>query len=168
MALTFSAIEKVVLTGNQTNVSFQNIPTTFNDLVLLISGRADITGYQSPTLKFNNTTSNRGGYEIYVYNSINKGAGSMGTSIYSMFSGTNTTSTFGSTEIYIPDYLGSRYKSTNQFSVAEANSTSAGVYLQSGGGLWSDTTAINRIDIDSSGFNMVSGTRFDLYGIKRA
>jgi hypothetical protein len=80
-------------------------------------------------------------------------------------SATATASTFGNIEYYIPNYTGSTYKSISMDSVAENNTTTAYAILEAG--LWSDTSAINRINLTSeNAANFVQHSTFHLYGIK--
>jgi len=81
-------------------------------------------------------------------------------------SATATASTFGSAEIYIPNYAGSTTKPFSTFAVQENNTTAA--YIESGADLWGLTNAITSIALIAGGYNFVSGSSFYLYGIKNS
>lgn len=169
---TFIAIAKTVLTGSQATITFDSIPSTYTDLILLISARHD-GAYSGGGvgIKINSATSGYSGQRTYgngtgtgssYYASSNSiyfyGGGSSG--------GSDTASTFGNAEIYFPNYTASTKKITNQFGVSENNGTIG--YSEFDAGLYSGTSAISRLDISVSGSSFVSGSRFDLYGIKNS
>lgn len=83
----------------------------------------------------------------------------------------NNANTFSNTEIYIPNYTSSNYKSVSSDSVQEANdTTNNNMWLLAG--LWSNTGAITQIDIGaddtSSSYNFLQYSTFTLYGIKNS
>ncbi len=78
-----------------------------------------------------------------------------------------TASTFGSWEIYIPNYAGSANKSASLDAVSENNATAANANLVAG--LWSTTSAITQIDLTSfNSANFVQHSSAYLYGVKNA
>lgn len=78
---------------------------------------------------------------------------------------TETSNTFASTDIYIPNYAGSAYKSTSHDSVSENNNTFAYVILTAG--LWSNTSAVTSMTLTPNAGNFVQYTTATLYGIKK-
>ena len=78
-----------------------------------------------------------------------------------------TSSTFGNTEIYIPNYTSSNYKSLYSDSVTENNGTQ--ILLGLNHSLWANTAAITSITIaTATGGNYVQNSSFYLYGILKA
>jgi len=78
-----------------------------------------------------------------------------------------TANTFSNNELYIPNYAGSTNKSVSFDSVQENNGTTANAVLFAG--LWSNTAAINRVTLASSGSNkFVQHSTAYLYGVKNA
>jgi hypothetical protein len=75
-----------------------------------------------------------------------------------------TTSTFGSTEIYIPNYASGNNKSASLEGVAENNSSTNAMQMTAG--LRSNTAAITSIILQSYEGNFVADSTFYLYGIK--
>jgi len=167
MANTYTKIASVsVGSGGAATIDFSSIPTTYTDLLIKVSSRTSATGVAENLLvKFNNSSAT-------FSNKTLRGSGSAAVS-YSFttngFGGflnaaTSTSSTFGNTEIYIPNYAGSTNKSFSSDSVTENNATEA--YALLAAGLWSTTTAINQITLysDSSGTIQQYSTA-TLYGI---
>jgi len=166
---TYVAIAKTVLTGNQVTITFSSIPSTYTDLILLCSSRWDGAGYSGSDYRVNGSTTTDSSTELYVYDGTNSGSTRYTTRSQGAFSsGTDTSNTFGSTEIYIPNYAGSTYKVSSVTSVAENNSTTTGLYISLTANLWSATTAMSSLNIVIGSGNFVSGSRFDLYGIKNS
>lgn len=153
--------------GGASSIDFQSIPSTYTDLVIKLSARADqdtVTAY----VKFNNTTANRSNRMLYG-NGSSAGSESLGTEMYSYGSVVKspaTSNTFSNVEYYIPNYAGSNNKSMSIDSVNEDNATMA--YASLVASLWSDTTAINRVTIYLSGANFVQYSTATLYGIKQS
>jgi hypothetical protein len=76
---------------------------------------------------------------------------------------TDTASTFGNSEIYIPNYAGSANKSFSSDAVHENNATAANAGLSAG--LWSNTAAITSVGLSPDSGNFVANSTFSLYGI---
>jgi hypothetical protein len=169
---TYVAIAKNVLSSNQSSVVFSSIPSTYTDLILVGSLRGSnastIAGTQ---IAFNGTTT---GSYTYLLGQGSPGAVQSGraSALAYIFlgyatAGNNTANTFASWELYIPNYAGSTNKAMSSILAHEDNNTTA--YLNTYAGLQSQTNAISEITISmQSGNNIVSGSRFDLYGIKNS
>jgi hypothetical protein len=171
MANTYVAIGSTVLTTTQATITFSSIPSTFTDLLLLFSARtneasaADSGFFIYPN---NNTgtmsytrlrgigsaaSSDRNFSDSYWRNAVN-GAG-------------GTADTFASGEVYIPNYAGSTSKIAGWTIVREQNSATSNQII-AGAGLNTSTNAITTLNMISSGNSFVSGSRFDLFGIKNS
>ena len=145
------------------NITFSNIPQTYTDLVLVLSGRTTQSSLaDSIYFTFNSSTSNFSSRVIY-----NDGSSA---SIFTQarYAGsqpgsTATTSTFSNIEIYIPGYTNNRNKSYLVDSVSENNSTTG--YIYSAAGLWSDTSAINSIVLTPNAGSFVQHSTATLYGV---
>ena len=173
MPSTYTLISSNVLASSAASVTFSAIPSTYTDLVLRISARTD---YANPTATFlvrYNGSSAANYSATYLYT-----AGSSTPSSYrdssatSMEEGgatanTGTANTFGSTEIYIPNYTGTTNKPNSSFYVGENNSASS-FLLGIAAGLRSVTDAITSVSFHTSSGNFVSGSSFYLYGIKNS
>lgn len=172
MPSTYTLIASNVLGSSAASVTFSSIPSTYTDLVLRISARADTTGPKNLGFTFNTDTSTNYS-QTYV-----QGDGSAASSgrfstqatnrVMNAITGTDYTSnTFGSVEIYIPDYLSSANKPNSAFGTTENDSTSSTISATAN--LWRGTTAINQIVLAlGGGGNFISTSSFYLYGIKNS
>jgi len=141
MPATYKAIATVTVgSGGAANIEFTSIPATFTDLLVVLSLRAE--------------------------NSGSAGYSDSGTRLYaaSFVGSTGTASTYGSAQVYIPNYAGSNNKSYSSESAAETNSTNN--YLDMTAGLWSNTAAITSIKFIPSAGDFEQYSTATLYGIK--
>ena len=76
-----------------------------------------------------------------------------------------TANTFASSDLYIPNYAGSTYKSFSIETVQEANQ--AEVYMNMIAGLWSNTAAIDSITLTPYSYSIAQYSTAYLYGIKK-
>ncbi len=171
MATTYEIINKVNLTSNQTTISFTSIPSTYTDLSVFYSTRSGRSNtHEQIKLRFNDDSATA--YRIRRLNS--DGSGAWSDSDYATYgycgfgnATTSTANTFGNTQIYIPNYLSSNYKSYSVDSNSENNATEAFASLQAG--LWENTSAINKITFYADqGNDFLQYSSFYLYGIKNS
>lgn len=171
MANTYINIASVTVgAGGAATMSFSGIPNTYTDLALLVSNR--LTG-SNPTvnLRFNSDTTQTNYYRRILLNygasfstNLTNDQGAGGYATYAGY----TASTFGSTTIYIPNYLGSNAKVYNADAVAENNSAST-VFQGIFAGSWSGTAAITGITIfPADSTNWVQYSTATLYGINKS
>jgi len=160
------AIQTVTVgSGGAASIDFTSIPQTYTDLVVKVSARATVDETQLE-LQFNGSTS---GYSIRRLTGDGSNAASASLSSVSVMqfgrgsSSTQTASTFGNTEIYIPNYTSSNNKSTSSDGVNENNATSANTYL--GAGLWANSAAISSIKIFFNTGNFAQYSTATLYGV---
>lgn len=165
---TYVALAKTVLTGSQATITFSSIPSTYTDLCILVSARsADSAPYAILELRPNGATTNRSNTNL-IKEDPNAAVSIRYTNFSSIaLSGaTATSNTFANLEIYIPNYAGSTNKVVSWTSVTENNNANS-TYINAVAGLWSNTAAISSFTLYDS-YNFVSGSRFDLYGIKNS
>lgn len=167
-------IATVIVTGSTSaSISFTNIPQSYTDLKISISARTNRTGAAVDTIKliFNGNTS---GYS-------NKGLG--GQSDSGAFSFTNVGSasiednagtttddananTFGTGDIYIANYTGSKYKLVASDGANENNAVRAYQFITSG--MWSNTSPITSIVLTPLvGTSFTQYSAATLYGIRK-
>jgi hypothetical protein len=164
MASTYTFIEKKTLTSTVASTTFSSIPQTYTDLLLKISSR----GSGGIEVYFNSKTPGSEYTErrLSAYSgSVSSDTGNSTISIsvtggYSSY----TANTFGSTEIYIPNYTSSNNKSASLDGVAENDSSTNAMQMTAG--LRSNTAAITSIILQSYEGNFVADSTFYLYGIK--
>lgn len=168
MANTFELISSYTATGTVATIDFTSIPSTYTDLLIDISARCNASGTdrQTQLLKFNTSTAN---FSNKVLQGTGSGVSSYGnTNAYAgvINATTSTASTFSNIQIYIPNYAGSTNKSYSVDSVFESNATSTIQELQAV--LWSNTAAINAIQLYPNSGSFVQYTTAYLYGVKNA
>jgi hypothetical protein len=169
MATTYNLISSVTVgSGGAANIEFTSIPNTYTDLCLKLSGRSNrsqTTEYLS--INLNSSASNfTGKYLEGTGASVYSGTDNTGY-IGSIPAATATSSTFGSFEIYIPNYAGSNYKSISSDSVSENNNSLA--YSDLIAVLWSQTAAITSVKlVTNNASNFVQYSTAYLYGISNA
>ena len=171
MPSTYTLISSNVLSSSAASVTFSAIPSTYTDLVLRVSARSDdastVRGFR---LNFNGV-SGTSYSETYL-----SGNGATASSVrdssisYSdlgvVSGGSTTANTFGSVEIYIPNYAGATNKPLSGDSASEDNSTTA--YRRANAALFSNTSAISSVVATLNAGNFASGSSFYLYGIKNS
>jgi len=169
MAYTYSKIATYTVgSGGVGTINFINIPQTYTDLKLVVSGRTNnAANYDYLTIKFNASTS---GYSSKLLYGTGAGASSTAAASDITFGALNgdnaTANTFANAEYYIPNYTRNSYKAINQDGVEESSATST-VFAFLTSGLWANTDPINSITL-----SMAFGTLFKqyttahLYGIK--
>jgi len=164
MAVTHKLIETVTVgSGGAASIAFTSIPQTYTDLLIVLSvqntaGAVDIFG------KFNTLTT--GFTNRYIYgdgSSAVSGSGSIG---YFGAASSSSSTTFGNTAIYIPNYAGSTNKSFSSDSVTENNITLAYSFFVAG--LWSNTSAITSIEFYPNANLWSQYSSASLYGIKNS
>ncbi len=167
MALQLFKIAEVTVASPQANIEFTSIPSGYTDLLLKLSGRTDrVASNAEFFFRFNGSTADFTAKKLFGSGGggavgSNSGTGGIATAA------NNTASTFGNTEIYIPNYTSSNFKSFSVDSVQESNDgAGVNIYAYLLGMLWSNTAAITSIAVypeDSK--NWVTQSTATLYGI---
>ena len=154
--------------GGASTIDFTSIPQTYTDLVLKVSARQGAEN--AFTLKFNGSTSS---YLTKRLQADGSGASSntaSGLTTAIRVIGINpsgaTANIFGNSEIYIPNYTGSTYKSVSHDGANEDNS--ATIYMNLSVGLWANTAAITSITLAPEAGSFVQYSTAYLYGIKNS
>ena len=170
---TYTPIYSQTLSATTSSITFSNIPTTFTDLVLVVTG-IGTTGTTFPWMRFNGLSTN-------IYSD---------TQVYGISSGTGTgrrnaqsrgyiaeqvemgTTQIASTEVHILDY--SNEATFKTYLARNNNGAGSGTYVgtEAIAGLAQLTAAITSITIGTASggtdYNFASGSSFTLYGIKAA
>ena len=165
MATTYTLIASVTVgSGGAANMEFTSIPATYTDLVLKVSPRISSTN-GTVYVDYNSSTSNQSWNRLY--NSSGSVGGDTGSRQYiTAVTSDYTANTFGSTEIYIPNYASSSNKSSSVDTVQENNSSTNLQALVAN--LWSNSAAITAIRIVPFSGTFVQYSTAYLYGISNA
>jgi hypothetical protein len=174
MANTYIQIGSTVTVGagGAANIEFTSIPSTYTDLQLVLSTRLTDSRV-SLLVKVNGSSSGYSYRSIWGYVAgVSSFSGSSGTSWQIQYpnGSADTSSTFNSSQLYIPNYAGSTAKSASSDTVRENNasgSESAHEVLMAH--LWSGTAAISSIAITvDSAANIAQYSTASLYGISKS
>jgi len=163
-------IEKVTVgAAGASSISFSGIPQTgYTDLVLKMSVRTDRASTDDLlNFNFNGLSSNQSSRNLQGNGSA-ASSGTYGSNLYLAWvdAASNTASTFGNAEMYIPNYTSSNFKSVSTDGVLENNASTAVMGMTAG--LWSSTAAITSIAITSVfSANFVQYSTFYLYGVAK-
>lgn len=167
MANTYTLINSVTVgSGGLSAIAFTSIPNTYTDLLIKISAKGATNQEAGDLLlTLNGSTSNFTNTRLFSYQ----------TTVYSdnqsnfvgQIPGSNVTAnSFGSAEIYIPNYAGSANKTISGDSGVETNSANGLEYI--GATLWSNTAAITSISLSNNAGNFVEFSTAYLYGISKS
>jgi hypothetical protein len=159
-------IESKTLATAAASIEFTSIPSTFTDLVVLISARTesnDGVSWFDIATEFNGSSSNLSGRVLYGTGSATASIVDSTKIVIRVSSNLATSSTFGNASVYIPNYTGSTNKSVSIDSVTENNATAAFQAITAG--LWANTAAINSIKFTPTTGNLSAGCLFSLYGV---
>ena len=157
---TYAPIASITLSSNTPSVTFSSIPQYYRDLVLVVRGRG------SSADNF-----------YYLYLNADTGSNYSRTEMYGT-GGTATSTTIGN---LIPITLTSAAEGSNiaqifDYSTTDKHKTilwrndatvSSGAKVLSGTGRWSNTSAVNTLEIEGyNGVTLLAGSNISLYGIE--
>jgi len=159
------------LGSNASSVTFSSIPSTYKDLVLRLSARTTASSTINLVVITPNGTPSASFIRLRGSGSSASSSSSTGESTWytGLVSGnTATANTFGSIEVYIPNYASVANRVYSTFAVQENNNAVA--YIDNYAGLDSQTAALSSFTIYDGTFstNFVAGSSFFLYGLKNS
>lgn len=167
MPNNYILLETISLTQSAASVTFDNLPASgYTDLKIVVSARsASATDRDQININFNGLTTNQSYRILYGIPGVATGSESGSKIRAGYISGNSSTaSTFGSCDIYIPNYTSANAKSVSADGVSETNASPAGAQI--GASLWNSTAAITSIAIvTDSGSDFLANSTFSLYGI---
>jgi hypothetical protein len=147
--------------GGATSITFSGIPSTYNDLVLVVSARATSTTKEI-TMNLNGSAANFA--NAYMTGSgANPQVSATGTTLIgNACISTDTANAFGNLFLYLTNYSVATSKT---FTVESATETMAATaYLQLLGGTWSDTSVVSSLTLNLA--NFAQNSTASLYGVK--
>jgi hypothetical protein len=165
MALTYYQIATVTVgSGGAANITFSNIPQTYTDLKILLSGRNSGATALGQYISFNSSTANFSGKYLYGDGS-NPSSGILARYAGTVLGTNYNPSVFNNTDIYIPNYTSSNHKTFLVDNVSEDMQTYSTTNFI--GGLWAVTAPITSVTITpDSGTSYPQYSTATLYGIK--
>ena len=180
MTANYVLLEKITVgAGGASSVTFSGIPQTgYTDLVIKASVRNSSNNAGFALRLGNNTIDSGANYTYKVLYGTGSSVASFSetvaagynTYVFCYITPNNATAnTFGSTDIYIPNYTSSNQKSISFDSVGEDNATAANSNFVAA--RWSGTSAINTIqilpDLGGAAGNLAANSTFYLYGVAK-
>jgi hypothetical protein len=159
-------IESKTLGTAQASIEFTSIPQDGTDLVVLVSPRSlRASVFDDLLIEFNSSTSNLSSRWLQGTGS-SAGSDSSASAIEMIINAdTATSNTFGSVQIYIPNYTSSAAKSVSAESLGETNATT--IYMRLVAGLWNNTAAITSLKVYPRNANFATNTVASLYKITK-
>lgn len=152
--------------GGASSIDFNGITQSgYNDLYIVVAARTSRANHSDEIdIKFNGVTTNLAGRWLSG-DGASVGSGSAAVVFTGYASGATTTAnTFGSCQIYIPNYTGTSAKAIAADGTAENNATNAARLIEAGS--WNNSAAITSISLYSdSGSTFQQGSMASLYGI---
>ena len=172
MPNTFTLIQAITVgSGGAANITFSSIPSTYTDLVFMISGRATVAQLgASLYMRFNGgSTTNT------IRNLYGNGSSAASQTQSDAWSGVDvdgaiaSASVFASVQIYFPNYANTSYNKSWSAEAAVENNATAG-YNEMAAGLWASTAAINQVafTIENASGNWAEYSTAYLYGIVKS
>lgn len=166
MPATYIPIASTTLSSDTTTVTFSSIPQTYTDLVLRITSRATLAQNSAGfAVRFNGATTNVNMSGTWLREKDTVVSSFRDDGLLATGGSTITADTFGTAEVYFANYAGNTNKVYSSFFVIENNNATTGSQIAVQAGLFRDTAALTEIKV--SNFDIVSGSSFHLYGIKK-
>lgn len=159
-------IAKETLSSAVSSITFSSISTAYKHLCVKISARQGAEN--AFNIQFNGNTGANYSYQLFGSDSssvAHSSASSVGSIIArGINTSVATSSIFGNTEFYIPDYTNtSKVKTLSIDGVNENNDPN--IYYSIGAGSITGTSAISSITISSRAGNLEQYSTFYLYGL---
>lgn len=171
---TFTLISKTVLTSTASTVTFSSIPATYTDLCVRFGARSNSASFFDGRAQINSVASGYAAQELRQAGTtsptaaLNSGEAYMYLDSALQYDGASANS-WGSSEMYLPDYTTNKTKIALCFSGVEENTTdAAGNMFSVQAHNTNSTEVISSITFSLTAGSFVSGSSFFLYGIKNS
>ena len=172
MPTTYEPIATTTL-GSSANITFSSIPSTYTDLVIVITGTASAANNSNAILFNGDTWGNSSLYSLTFMSGYPTAGVGVESSRRTSYSGivTNPTTTNSSSvpymqKITIFSYRSSFFKTVLAEQHSNFNGSSGGVTFTAGS--WRSTSAITSVTVAVADSTYNSGTIATLFGIKAA
>lgn len=148
--------------GGASSITFTGIPSTFNDLVLVLSARST-TSSPIITLNLNGSAANFSNVYMSTPGAFPSSTATGTTFIgYASATGTDTVDAFGNLFMYLTNYSVATSKTFSVDSASESMATAA--YIHMVGGTWANNAVVTSLTLNASNFAQHSSA--SLYGVK--
>lgn len=170
---TYEKIGSSTVTASTSgSVTFTNIPQTYQELKLVGSVRSNVVN-QGDFIYFYIGNAGTGSYDQIVLRGDGTGmySSTSSTSYYPLQNingGGTTSNVFCNFEVYLPNYTDTSYKQTFLVDIASEGGAGNTAFIDTQVGMWSVTTSIVSLTLNSGSGNFVQYSSFDLYGLKKS
>jgi hypothetical protein len=154
---TYTPLATVTLTGTDSEIVFASIPSTYRDLIVVMTPIGSGTANDSLYLKLNTSTADFSYVQMYGDGSgkgSNSGSGGRFTNYY------NSTGRVYNSVLQVMDYSATD-KHKTYLSRFNADNSGVGAFA----GRWAQTTAVNSLSIYPGAGSFAIGSTFSLYGV---
>lgn len=158
---TYTALATVTLPSNDSSITFSSIPSSYRDLVLVVTGTL-INGSSSLLWRANGDSGTN-------YNYVEmRGDGSTGTSSSTKDEnrGRFTVANVPTNQPFVLYAHFVDYSATDKFKPVLSRVNDASSLVSATMGRWDNTTAISSIELFISVYSYKAGTTLSLYGIE--
>ena len=170
----YDALATVTLTTATPSITFAGIPTGYKHLQIRYLARTSNAYQFDFTNMFFNNNSTAGTYVTHMLSGNGASAQSeyfgTGGGLYGMgiaAGNTNTSGVFATGVIDILDYANTSKNTTiKALSGFNNNDSNNGRQVALSSGLWLNTEAVNLINLNGNGGNLLQHSEFSLYGVK--
>jgi hypothetical protein len=172
VAGTYELIETQILGSDQASITFSSLSTysaTYKHLQIRLAARTTRSGFSggNVAIRFNADTGTN--YAQHGLFGTTSSRGSFGSSSANfglagwVAAATATSNQFGASVVDILDPYATKNKTVRSLS---GNSGGADTQVRLMSSAWLDTTSVTSITILGDGGNLVSGSRFSIYGLR--
>lgn len=166
-------IQRVELGSSTTTLALNNIPQTYDDLVIFYSTRVDNNTGDPSNFYFGTDSGNNYAMRmLFGTSSVGSAANANRLSQYNnwaiwwMQRDLSFANTFNNVSVYIPNYSSTtEYKTVSVDAVGEDNA--AGSEKQIGAGIWRSNSPVTAVTVVHYNGNFVANSSATVYGIKR-
>ena len=169
MAATYEPIASTTLGSNAATVTFDSIPGTYTDLVVVAMLKRD-SGGETVYVRFNNDTgSNYSSTSLYG-TGTGRGSGRGSNLSNGIRFGVSGPNEFAPHVLHVMSYSNTNVFKTALSSYAVASPVTGYQAVGREVGLWRSASAVTRLDVREigAGRTFVTGSTFSLYGIQAA
>ena len=165
---TYEAIATTTLGSANNTVTFSSIPSTYTDLRVVVSVKAD-AGTPNLRIQMNSTLTPLASFTQLQGNgsavASSRAAGNAGTGgyLYGTYNNPLVTTSF---KVITMDFM--NYSNTTTYKTVLIRTNGASDAVEAMVGLWQSTNAISTLNFSCGSNNFDTGSTFSLYGIKAA
>jgi hypothetical protein len=164
MAATYTPIASITLGATAASVTFNSIPQTYTDLIL-VSSVTQNTSYNNLNARFNSDTATNYSATWLTASGgtvFSGRASSISAAYLSAYAAPGTTAGNFMCTSHIMNYSNA---TTNKTMISRAGNPGTGTDVEMVVSLWRSTAAITSITLSLGANSFVSGSTFNLYGI---